>query len=948
VGTPDPDDDPSGPQWIFCLTVHHGVIDGSSIELLMHELRTDYAALAGGNDLPPRATAPLDYGDYVLWQRASSMRDRETADLAFWTDNLEGAVTALDFPFDNLRPAAQSHRGGRCFRRVGSVVAAGLRERGTELSATLFMVVLAGWTALLARYCQQDEIVIGTPISGRQPAELESVVGLLVNTLPLRISLGDDPTFGDLIRRTRSVLLAGMDHQSVPFERIVDAVGAGHDLSRHPVFQVMATMQPDQPGREQFGNAKMSSLPIDWGWSRFTDLSLVVMEHDGAIDLGLEYSADLLDAATAERLLGHLEGILEAGVAEPDAPTSQLVFNREEHHKLLVEWNATSQPYPSGKCIHQLIAERTAEAPHAVAAEFGGLQLTYAELDVRANRLAHKLRELGVDRDVIVAICIDRSLDMVVAVLAVLKAGGAYLPLDVAYPEDRLDFIIKDAGATVLLTNHDMAPRLKSHRGEVLFLDDDTDLEEYPLFPPEADVGPGDLAYLIYTSGSTGYPKGVLIEHESVVNLAAVTATELEFDATTRFLQFATLAFDASTLEILVALSVGATICLTTRETVASTQDLMDLLVRERISATLLPPSLLAILPEADLPHMRTLMCGGEACTPELARKWKRRVGGKLFNVYGPTETTVLTTSQLIADVDEETSETIPIGRPLGNVQAFVLDANLIPVPIGCPAELYIGGRGLARGYLGRPELTAERFVPHPFSSEPGARLYRTGDCVRWLPDGTLEYRGRLDNQVKFRGYRIELGEIEQTLMRHERILDALVMVREEGEKRLVAYLVTDNDAELTYSEVRTFLRRTLPDYMVPSAIVVLDAMPLTSNLFKVDRAKLPIPQAQSSSASTFVAPRGPIEELVARVWCEVLGLAAIGALDDVFELGANSLDAARVASKLRSHTFDVSLRSLFDFPTVDAVARLIVQGLAAESGESIEDLLDLAEEEAP
>ncbi|HVA06934.1 MAG TPA: condensation domain-containing protein, partial [Acidimicrobiales bacterium] len=400
-GTPDPDDDPSDRQWVFCLTVHHGVIDGSSIELLMDELRTDYEALAGGHDIPPHATAPIDYGDYVLWQRASAMRDRETADLAFWRHNLEGAVTALDFPFDNLRPAVQSHRGGRCFRRVDPVVAAGLRESATELSATLFMVVLAGWTALLARYCQQDEIIIGTPISGRQPAELESVVGLLVNTLPLRVSLGDDPTFAQLVRRTRSVLLAGMDHQSAPFERIVDAVHAGHDLSRHPVFQVMATMQPDQPAREPFGHAEMSSLPIDWGWSRFTDMSLVVMEHDGAIDLGLEYSADLLDSATAERLLGHLEGLLRAGIAEPGAPTSQLVFNREEHHKLLVEWNATSQPYPSGKCIHQLIAERTVEAPHAVAVEFGDGRLTYAELDARANQLAHKLRELGVDRDVI-------------------------------------------------------------------------------------------------------------------------------------------------------------------------------------------------------------------------------------------------------------------------------------------------------------------------------------------------------------------------------------------------------------------------------------------------------------------------------------------------------------------------------------------------------------------
>jgi len=939
-------------RWVFCLTAHHSIVDGASVELLMDQLRRYYEAPTGPDPHAPDENPAPDYGDCVVWQDGPALARRVEDDLDFWRHHLRGAPRALEFPFDHPRPPAQSHRGGRAFHRVGPEAADGIRRLATDSSATLFMTVLAGWGALLARYARQEDVVIGVPVSGRSRPEMDNVVGLFVNTLPLRISVHDDPSLAELVARARTSVLEGMRHQHAPFERIVDQVAQGRDLARHPVFQVLATVQPDRPTTERFGGAELSSVPVDWGWSRFTDLSLVVMEHDGELRLGLEYSSDLLDADTAERLCRNLEGLLAAGAAEPDVPVSDLDIAGAEQALTLEAWNDTARPYPSGRRIHDLLSDQAAASPDAVALECGDERLTYGELDARANRLAHRLVELGTGPDSIVAICIDRSIEMVVAMLGILKAGGAYLPVDTAYPQDRIEFILADAATTLLLTTVHLLPRIGRHEGDVLCVDAEAEaLEAYPSTPPSTRTTSRHLAYVIYTSGSTGYPKGTLIEHEGVVNLAADVIETFALDEQSRVLQFASFTFDASILDLVIPLCAGSTVCLAPQEVLASVPDLIRLLVERRITTVTLPPSLLAVLPDTDLPDLVTLCAAGEACHPEIVRRWG--TGRRFINGYGPTEATVLTTTFTVESSGGDGRETLPLGRPLPNVQLYVLDDRMRPVPIGCPGELYIGGVGLARGYLGRPELTAERFVPHPFTDEPGARVYRTGDCVRWLADGKLEYRGRLDFQVKFRGYRIELGEIEQALLRHPDVLSAVVVVRTNdkvdgaADERLVAYLQCAEGTTLGHAALRTFVRESLPDYMVPNAFVLLDALPVTPN-GKLDRDALPAPSDRRPADTDITAPRGPLEELVAGIWCDVLGLERIGAHDDVYELGANSLDAARVASQLRGHSLDVSLRALFDHATVASVARYLFEGLSAESGDAVDDLLATDGTEAP
>ena len=591
-------------EWLFCLTAHHAVIDGVSIDVLVHELRSDYDARISGEPASDDYPSALDYGDYALWQRGPEMAELEKSDLDYWRDQLLGAPSALDFPFDHVRPALQSHHGGRHFHRLRPDVADGLRRVGRDSSATLFMVVLAGWYSLLSRYAGQDDVVIGIPVSGRLRPEFDPVVGLFVNTLPLRVGMGDDPTFAELVRRVRSTLLDGMNHQSVPFERIVDDVGAERDLSRHPVFQVLATIQANQSTTETFGAADAVRVPIDWGWSRFTDFSLVVMEHDDGIDVGLEFSGDLLEASTAERLCRHLEGILSSGSSGPDTPASELSFGDDETTTILDEWSGRAlPPYPSTSCIHEVFAERAAQTPDAVAVDFGDVLLTFADLDARANQLAHALQARGVGRDTIVAILLERSPDQVVSIFGVLKSGGAYVPLDVAYPDERLDFMLDDAAAAVVITTRHLASRVAGADRQVLCLDDEADrLDLLPTTPPATDVGPDDLAYIIYTSGSTGYPKGVLVGHAGAVNLAAACAEGLSIDSTSRMFQFATIAFDASVWEIFSGLLAGGTLCLTTREVVASPEDLITFMDEARVSITLLPPSLLTAAPLADAP----------------------------------------------------------------------------------------------------------------------------------------------------------------------------------------------------------------------------------------------------------------------------------------------------------------------------------------------------------
>ena len=670
------------------------------------------------------------------------------------------------------------------------------------------------------------------------------------------------------------------------------------------------------------------------------------MEHGPDIDIGLEFSQDLIDPESVALLCHQFEELLAAGTSAPSVPLSSLTVDARGSDLVIDVWSGRAQTAVTEgteTSIDNVIAERIQEEPHAVAAEFAGTTLTYGELDQRAEAIARRIRQLGVNKGELVAIFLERSFDMVAAVVGILRSGAAYLPLDVAYPEDRLRFMLSDAHARCLITESIHHATFSAFDGDVIVVDAIDEVDRGSASTADEQVvarSGGDLAYVIYTSGSTGRPKGVLVPHRGVVNLARTTADVFGFDRSTRFLQFATLAFDASVLEILVTLMVGGTICLTTRETVASPSDLVDFLESARISATLLPPSLLALMPVRKLPDLTTLLCGGEAVSPDLATRWGSDTT-RFYNVYGPTETTVLTTYELIDPSSTRHTDSLPIGRPFAGMEVYVVDRFGHPAPLGCPGELLIGGLGVTDGYLDRADLTADRFVANPFSTKSNDRLYRTGDIVRWLPGGALEHRGRLDDQVKFRGYRIELGEIEQTLARFPSIEEVAVVLRHDGPPQLVGYLVQAPGFEPpSYSELRTYLRGSLPDYMVPSAFVNLDELPRTSNGFKIDRARLPAPGPQNDQPS-FEPPSGPVEELLGEAWCDVLDLGRIGRLDDVFSLGANSLDAARVSSKLRAQGIELSLRTIFDHPTIAASALAVLEVLSGEVGETSGELFD-------
>ncbi|HEY9669184.1 MAG TPA: amino acid adenylation domain-containing protein, partial [Coleofasciculaceae cyanobacterium] len=684
-------------------------------------------------------------------------------------------------------------------------------------------------------------------------------------------------------------------------------------------------------------------------------------------------NTDLFDAATITRMMGHFQTLLEAIVDNPQQRVSELpLLSANERHQLLVEWNDTRAEYPLDKCIHQLFEATVERTPDAVAVVLQDQQLTYRELNCRANQLAHYLRSLGVEPDVLVGICIERSLEMLVGLLGILKAGGAYVPLDPAYPKERLAHMLSDSQAPILLTQARLLSELPEHQARVVALDRDWDIiarenQDNPLTQVKAN----NLAYVIYTSGSTGKPKGVMIEHQSVVNLTATVGAEYGMVSCDRVLQFSSISFDSATDEIYNCLTVGGTLVLRTDEMLSSVSTFLQKCREWQVSVLELPTaywhqivSELATTGESLPTSVRLISVGGEAVLPEKVRQWQTCVDERwrrqqlgepplLINAYGPTEATVeATLCKLSESVLEDTCSQVPIGRPIGNVQAYILDRYLQPVPIGVPGELHIGGVGLARGYLNRPDLTTEKFIPNPFNNQPGTRLYRTGDLVRYLPDGNIEYLGRIDNQVKIRGFRIELGEIETVLGQHPAIRETLVMVREDvpGDKRLVAYLIPKQEPALTISELRHFLKEKLPNYMIPSAFVMLESIPLTPN-DKVDYRALPAPEkAQLELEETFVAPRTPVEEKLADIWTNVLGLEHVGIHNSFFDLGGHSLVAMQVMSRLRqAFGVELPLRSLFETPTVAELAEQIdtllwatQPNLAAHSSTTEDDLEEI------
>jgi amino acid adenylation domain-containing protein len=911
---------------ILLICMHHIVSDEWSIGVFIQEVATFYNAYAQGQSANA-APLPIQYADFAIWQRQWLVGEVLQSQLSYWKQQLADAPALLSLPTDRPRPAVQKFVGAYQEFALSVELTQGLMQLSQQQGVTLFMTLLAGFDTLLYRYTGQSDILVGTPIANRNHSEIEGLIGFFVNTLVMRTDLSADPSFSSLLVRVREMALSAYAHQDLPFEMLVEALQPQRNLSHTPLFQVAFVFQNTPNSQVELTGLTVSPLVVENTTAKF-DLTLA-MENTGTGLVGVwEYNTDLFDSSTIERMASHFVTLLEGIVANPFERISQLpLLTAVEQQQLLIEWNDTQVDYPHDLCIHQLFEEQVERNPDAVAVVFEEQQLTYDELNCRANQLAHYLQSLGVGADVLVGICVERSLEMIVGLLAILKAGGAYVPLDPEYPQERLSFILEDAQVKVLLTQQSLLDKLQSHQAQLVCLDEIwEEIVQNNQDNPTSGVTAFHLANVIYTSGSTGKPKGVMVEHKGLCNLAQAQMQTVGFHSDSRLLQFASLSFDASIWEVVMALGSGARLYLGTKDSLLPGMPLIERLRDYGITHVILPPSALAVLPTEELPALQTIIVGGEACAAELIRQWS--VGRNFFNGYGPTEASVCSTVAKCTDADQK----ISIGRPIANAQIYILDSHLQPVPIGVPGELHIGGAGLARGYLNRPELTQEKFIPNPFDN---SKLYKTGDLARYLLDGNIEYLGRIDHQVKIRGFRIELGEIEAVLSQHEDVQISCVIVREDtpGEKQLVAYIVPQKDVTLTPSELRQFIGNKLPSYMIPQAFVILESLPITPN-GKIDRRTLPAADLHSEIADKFVAPRNPIEEKLALIWTQVLRLEQVGIDDNFFAFGGHSLLATQVISRLQE-AFKISLplRYIFESPTVAQLSEVISSQLETSSG---------------
>ncbi|MFI7442517.1 amino acid adenylation domain-containing protein [Nonomuraea indica] len=916
-GTPDP----GRPAHRLVLVVHHAVFDARSATNFVTELHELHDAHARGRS-PSLPDLPVQYADYADWQRRHLDGGVLTEQLAYWRARLAGLPADTGLPTDRPRPPVRGHDGAEHHLHLPADLVDALESLARREGATLFMVLLAALKALIARHARTHDIAVGTPVAGRDLPEVQPLIGMFINTLVLRTDLSGDPAFTDLLARVRATVLDALDHADVPFDRLVEALQPRRDPSRTPLHQVGFNLLPMRE-RGQFANGTAQlDLTFD-----------VIRTADGA-GVWIEYATDLYDPATVERLATAYRLILAAVAADPALPLSRLpLLTPEQRRQLLTTGNDTAAPYPD-RCLHDLVAGQAAATPDAVAVRtVDGAHLTYAELDARADALARRLRRLGVRPESRVALCLPRTPDLVVALLAVLKAGGCYVPLDAAYPPDRLAHLLADSGARLLVTCSQLLDRLPAARPPALLLDDplqdpDPYRDQEGGSPPR--VTPGHLAYLIYTSGSTGRPKGVEVPHRGVVNLVTDVIRRL---GPASALLATSLSFDIAALEIFTPLLSGGTLLLAPDDASRVPKELRR--AAEHADLVQLTPSVAGLV-HADLPRgVPHLILGGEPLPTDLAARL-HEVTPDLWNFYGPTETTIWSTAWRVPPAPP----TMLIGTPLANTTAHVVDDHLEPVPVGVPGELLLGGDGVTRGYHGRPALTAEKFVPDPFGP-PGGRLYRTGDLARRHPDGTIECLGRVDHQVKIRGVRIEPDEIAAVLAEHPAVRHAAVTVRDDapGGRGLVAYLTTHDGRAGEAGQWRAHLRARLPEAMIPAAFVHLDVLPVLPS-GKLDRAALPPPAPDAGPGH--VAPRTPLEESLAAIWAELLGRPRVGATDDFFALGGHSLLAVRLIGRINdAFDVDLPLRLVFDAATVEEQAVAVLHRQLTDA-----DLLELLEED--
>lgn len=909
------------PSHLLVCVMHHVASDAWSLNLFLDELTSLYDAYGAGRP-SPLPELPIQYADFAIWQRETLKGPRLEGLLSHWTEKLKGAPRFLKLPTDHPRPPSPSHRGAVHTFTIPAELYAEVRALSERAHTTLFMTTLAAFDVLLSFYTGMDDLVVGTPIANRGRAELERMIGFFLNTLALRARIPGDATFLDLLAQVRAETLDAYGHQDLPFDMLVEAIKPERSLSVHPIFQVMFVMQSALPSRgpSAAGEDAFDPNVVPTGMSRF-DLTLSLVEGAGRITGSIEYSTDLFEAGTIRRMGEHYRNLLEQITRSPSARLSELSILTPVELVLVRKWNDTAANLEHAECIHHLIEQQARAIPDAIGVDFEGQELTYGELNARANQVAHHLRARGVGPEVLVGIFIERSIEMIIGLLGVLKAGGAYVPLDPTYPADRLQFMLADTGISILLTHWPCEDRLPSREVRAIYLDRDWEIiARSPRHDPESGVRPDHPAYVIYTSGSSGRPKGVVVPHRGACNAGEVEFRLYRTSPRDRVLQFASLNFDASVFELLMWMRGGSTLQLVSADLIRSGPDFAQFLEKKKVTVLPSPPSALAALPVAELPTLRLILVMGEDCPPDLVARWRHVP--EFFNCYGPTECSMWMVGTFLRP-----DRPVTIGRPIANTQAHLLDRYLRAVPVGVPGELYIGGVCVTRGYLKRPDLTAERFVPDPFSDKPGARMYRTGDLAAYTPDGEIQFLGRIDNQIKIRAFRVELSEIEAALAQCPGVKEAVVIVRDDlpAGRGIVGYVISAQQPAPSTTELRKFLSERLPDYMVPAAFVVLDAFPLTQ-AGKADRRALPAPEIERPDLdASFLAPTSPEEKIIAGIWSRVLGLPHIGVNDNFFDLGGHSLLAAQIISRMReAFQLDMPIRYIFEHATIGALGSIV------------------------
>jgi amino acid adenylation domain-containing protein/non-ribosomal peptide synthase protein (TIGR01720 family) len=902
---------------LLLLVFHHIVCDGWSIQVLNQELAGIYEAFSAEKP-SPFSELPIQYADYSIWQHQWLQGKREKTQLSYWKQQLADVPTTLSLPTDRQRPPVQSFRGATSFFKLSSHLTDMLRSLSKQQGVTLFMTLLAAFQAQLYRYTNQEDICVGSPIANRNHADIEGLIGCFVNTLVLRTDLSGNPSFLELLNRVREVCMGAYDHADLPFEQLVGELQQERNLSHTPLFQVMFSLQEDTKK-----DLVLPGLTLKWlqNYSQTAKFDLVLHVVDSNSELWgwWEYNTDLFDAVTIERMVGHFTNLLEGVASQPEKRLSDLpLLTEPERQTLLVNWNNTATDYPHQQCIHELFEAQVEKTPDAIAVVFESEQLTYRELNTRANQLAHYLQKLGVKPEVLVGICVERSLLMVIGLLAILKAGGAYIPLDPSYPIERIAFILEETQAPVLLTQASLLETTPQHQAQVVCLDTDWSLiaqqSQDNVF---SELTTDNLAYVIYTSGSTGKPKGVMIKHASTVAMLDWANKTFTPEARAGVLASTSICFDLSVFEVFVPLCCGGKVIL-----IENALYLATLPAAENVTLINTVPSIISqLIRNNSIPRtVQTVNIAGEPLQNQLVQQlYQQNNIQQVFNLYGPSEDTTYSTSCWI---QKGASNTPPIGRPIHNTQAYLLDQNLQPVPVGVPGMLYIGGAGLARGYFNQAELTADKFIPNPYAHLPGERLYKTGDLARYLPNGEIEYIGRIDNQVKIRGFRIELGEIETQIGQHPGVQEAVVAVysSEADSQRIVAYVVPQEEQTLAIPELRSFLESKLPNYMLPAAFVVLEALPLTPN-GKVDRKVLPIPDTTRPKDKKLVAPRNYVETKLTAIWADVLGVEQVSIFDNFFELGGDSILAIVIITRANKAGIQLVVKQLFQHQTVAELA---------------------------